>query len=155
MINDNYIKSLINDEIRSKKLFLIDIKINSSNKINVFIDSMKGVTLEECATLSAIIKEKLNKYLDDYALEVSSPGLDKSLVLPVQYKKNLGRDLDIITKDGNKTTGRLTQVFRNGIEIKTEVTERKKPNKKKEHVTKKHVFDFADIKSAKVIVLFN
>lgn len=155
MISDNYIKSIINDEIRSRNLFLIDIKINSVNKINVFIDSMKGVTIEECATLSFIIKEKLNKHLDDYALEISSPGLDKSLVLPVQYKKNLGRDLDIITKDGNKTTGKLTQVFRNGIEIKTEVTKRKKSNKKKEHVIKKHVFDFADIKSAKVIVLFN
>ncbi|UCH15561.1 MAG: ribosome assembly cofactor RimP [Bacteroidales bacterium] len=155
MINDNYIKSIINDELSSRNLFLIDIKINSANKINVFIDSMKGVTIDECAKLSYIIKEKLNNRLDDYALEVSSPGLDKSLVLPVQYEKNLGRDLDIITKDGNRITGKLTSVTGNGIEIITEVTKKKKSNKRREHVTKKQLFDFADIRSAKVIVLFN
>ncbi len=153
MISDNYIKSIIDDELSSRNLFLVDIKINSANKINVFIDSKKGVTIEECAKLSCVIKEKLNNRLDDYALEVSSPGLDKSLVLPVQFEKNLGRDLDIITKEGNKLTGKLTGVFKNGIEIVTEVT--KKSNKKIEHVTKKYLFDFADIKSAKVIVLFN
>ena len=128
MINDNYIKSIIDDELRDRNMFLIDIKINSANKINVFIDSMKGVTIDECAKLSYIIKEKLNNQPDDYALEVSSPGLDKSLVLPVQYEKNLGRDLDIITKDGNKITGKLTSVTGNGIEIMTEVTKKKKSN---------------------------
>ena len=155
MINKEYIKSIINNEIRNRNLFLIDLKISSSNKINVFIDSMKGVTIEECAKLSFMIKEKLNKHIDDYVLEVSSPGLNKSLILPLQYEKNLGRYLDIIAKDGTRTTGRLTKVFRNGIQIKSQVTVKNKSGRKSRHVTKDHVFDFTDIKSAKVIVSFN
>jgi ribosome maturation factor RimP len=155
MISEGYIKSIINNEIKNMNLFLVDLKISSSNKINVFIDSMKGVTIEECAKLSFMIKEKLNKHIDDYVLEVSSPGLNKSLILPLQYEKNLGRYLDIITKDGIRKTGRLTKVFRNGIQIKSEVTVKNKQGRKREHVAKDYVFDFTDIKSAKVIVSFN
>jgi ribosome maturation factor RimP len=116
---------------------------------------MKGVTIEECAELNTMIREKLNKNIDDYVLEVSSPGLNKSLILPLQYEKNLGRYLDIITKDGIKTKGRLMKVLRDGIKIKSEVTVKNKPGRKRVHVTKDLVFDFADIKSAKVIVSFN
>jgi len=155
MISEEHIKSIINNEIRNRNLFLVDLKMSSSNKINVFIDSMKGVTLEECAKLNFMIKEKLNKHIDDYVLKVSSPGLNKSLILPLQYEKNLGRYLDIITKDGKKTTGRLTKVTRNGIQIKSEVAVKDKPGRKRERVTKDYVFDFTDIKSAKVIVSFN
>ncbi len=155
MINEENIKRIINDEIRNKNLFLVDLKISHSNKINVFIDSMKGVTIEECAKLSFMIKEKLNKDIDDYVLEVSSPGLNKPLILPLQYEKNLGRYLDIVTKDGTRKTGRLTKVFRNGIQIKSEVTATNKPGRKRGNVTKDYVFDFTDIKSAKVIVSFN
>ncbi len=155
MISEEHIRNIINEEIKNKSLFLIDLKISSSYKINVFIDSMKGVTIEECAELSRVIREKLNKNIDDYVLEVSSPGLNKSLVLPFQYEKNIGRYLDIITKDGIKTTGRLMKVFRNGIEIKSEVTVKNKPGRKRVRSTKDLVFDFADIKSARVIVSFN
>jgi ribosome maturation factor RimP len=155
MISKEYIKSLINKEIKNRNLFLVDLKISSSNKINVFVDSMKGVTIEECAKLSIMIKEKLNKHIDDYVLEVSSPGLNKSLILPLQYEKNLGRYLDIITKDGNRKSGRLTKVFRNGIQIKSEARVRNKQGGKEEHESKDYVFDFTDIKSAKVIVSFN
>jgi ribosome maturation factor RimP len=155
MISEEYIKSLINKEIKNRNLFLVDLKISSSNKIIVFVDSMKGVTIEECAKLSFMIKEKLNEHIDDYILEVSSPGLNKSLILPLQYEKNLGRYLDIITKNGIRKSGRLTKVFRNGIQIKSEFTVRNKQGGKKEHVSKDYVFDFIDIKSAKVIVSFN
>lgn len=155
MISEEQIKRIIDDDIKNKNLFLVDLKIGYPNKINVYIDSMKGVTIEECAKLSLMIKEKLNKHIDDYVLEVSSPGLNKPLILPMQYEKNLGRYLDIIIKDGTRKTGRLTKVFRNGIQIKSEVTTANKPGRKRENVTKDYVFDFTDIKSAKVIVSFN
>ena len=155
MKTEEYIKSIINEETGKLNLLLIDVKINSSTMINVYIDSMKGVTIEECALLSALIKERLNKYIDDYALEVSSPGLDKPLILPVQYEKNLGRSLDIVTKDGLKKTGKLTNVLENAIEIESEVMEKNKYGKKKKYIIKKHVFAFTEIKSAKVVVSFN
>jgi ribosome maturation factor RimP len=155
MISEEYIKSIIEGELAKRNLFLVDLKISSSNKINVFVDSIKGVTIEECAKLSSVIKDELNKDIDDYVLEVSSPGLNNPLILPLQYEKNLGRYLDIITKDGYRKTGRLTKVFENGIQIKSELTLKNKQGRKRSQETKEYVFDFAEIKSAKVIVSFN
>ncbi len=155
MIAEEYIRSIIDEETRKMNLFLVDMKISSSAMINVFVDSMKGVTIKECALLSAVIKEKLKKHIDDYALEVSSPGLDKPLLLKEQYEKNLGRRLDIVTKDGQKEIGRLINVLKKGIEIESEVLEKNKSGKKKKYIIRKLVFDFAEIKSAKVVVSFN
>ena len=155
MLAEEQIKRIINEETQKLNLFLIDIKISSSTVINVFVDSIKGVTIRECALLSSVINEKLNKYVNDYALEVSSPGLDKPLILPVQYEKNLGRTLDIVTKDGLKKTGKLKNVFKEGIEIESEEIEKNKPGKKKNYIIKKIAFAFNEIKSAKVVVSFN
>lgn len=151
MISEEFIKSIILEEIKNSDLFLIDVMVSASKKINVFVDGMNGVTVKNCASLSMAIEKNIDQENDDYELEVSSPGLDKPLKLHIQYEKNLGRVLDIITKDGNKTTGELIKVSEDCIEIKA----KKKEKKKKELVLKNYVFDFSDIKSAKVVVQFN
>jgi len=151
MISEEFIKSIILEEIKNSDLFLIDVMVSASKKINVFVDGMNGVTVKNCASLSMAIEKNIDQENDDYELEVSSPGLDKPLKLHIQYEKNLGRVLDIITKDGNKTTGELIKVSEDCIEIKA----KKKEKEKKELVLKNYVFDFSDIKSAKVVVQFN
>lgn len=155
MISIELIKSIVIEEIAGSDLFLVDVMVTPVNKINIYIDSMKGVTIQDCSSLSRVIENKINRNNDDYELEVSSPGLDKPLKLHLQYEKNLGRMLDIITKDGIKTTGKLTKVNRDCIEIKTEIKEKDKHKNKKEPVLKNYVFDFSNIKSAKVVVQFN
>ena len=155
MIAREHIKKIIDEEARKMGLFVVDIKISPSAMINVFVDSMKGVTIEECSLLSSAIKDRLSTYIDDFALEVSSPGLDKPLLLPVQFEKNLGRSLDVVTRDGHKKTGRLVNVFKKGIEIETEVPDKNQPGRKKKYVIKKLAIDFNEIKSAKVVVSFN
>ncbi len=155
MIAREHIKKIIDEEARKMDLFIVDMKISPSAMINVFVDSMKGVTIEECSLLSSVIKDRLSIYIDDYALEVSSPGLDKPLVLPVQFEKNLGRSLDVVTKDGHKKTGRLVNVFKKGIEIETEVPDKNQSGRKKKYVIKKLAIDFNEIKAAKVVVSFN
>jgi ribosome maturation factor RimP len=155
MIAQEHIKKIIDEQAQKMDLFIVDIKISPSAMINVFVDSMKGVTIEQCSLLSSAIKDRLDIHIDDYALEVSSPGLDKPLILPVQFEKNLGRSLDVVTKDGHVKTGRLVNVFKKGIEIETEVPDKNQSGRKKKYIIKKLVIDFNEIKSAKVVVSFN
>lgn len=146
---------MIIEEIKNSDLFLVDVLISSSGKINVYIDSMSGVRIEDCTRLSRLIENSINRDNDDYELEVSSHGLDKPLKLHMQYEKNLGRELDIVTKDGNKTTGKLVNVTRDHIEIKGKDKEKGKHKNIRQPVVKNYVFDFNEIKSAKVVVHFN
>ena len=49
------------------------------------------------------IMEEMGMYPDgDFSLEVSSPGLDEPLKLHRQYKKNIGREVEVIMNDDAK-----------------------------------------------------
>ena len=84
----------------------------------------------------------------DFSLEVSSPGIDEPLKLLRQYKKNMDRNVEVITQDEVKKEGRLTGVSNEKIEI--EYTE----GKGKKAITKKDEIYFTDIKQTRVQIKF-
>lgn len=155
MLSEEYIRRIVREQINNSDLFLVDIKVSPSKKINVYVDSMNGIKISDCARLSRSIENSLAADYDDYELEVSSPGLDKPLKIHRQYQKNVGRNIDIITKDGHKITGKLIKVYEDHIEIRAEEKVKSKHNNLKQPVLKNYVFDFSEIKSAMVVVEFN
>ena len=56
------------------------------------------------------------------------PGLDEPLKLHRQYRKNIGRQVELVLQDGSKIEGRLLEVSEDGIIIE----ETRGKNKKKE-----------------------
>jgi ribosome maturation factor RimP len=66
--------------------------------LRVFIDSPNGITVEDCAKVS----RQLSAVLDvedpiaiEYALEVSSPGMDRPLFTLEQYQRYCGQHVKI------------------------------------------------------------
>ena len=51
----------------------------------------------------------------DFSLEVSSAGLDEPLKLLRQYKKNIGRLVEVQFQDGTQKEGQLMEVNEEGI----------------------------------------
>ena len=106
----------------SKELFLVDIKIAPGNKVTVLLDGDKGVTIDDCTVLNKalykFIEEKEVFGAANFSLEVSSFGVDRPLQLLRQYKKNIGRNVEVVLNDGTKQEGTLTEV--NDDEIKIE-----------------------------------
>ena len=133
-------------------MFLVEIKIKPINNIKVFIDSDSGLPIERCIKVNrALYKqmEELAMFPDgDFSLEVSSPGLDEPLKLFRQYKKNIGRNVEIITKEGQQKEGKLIKVTEDGIIVE----ETKGKNKKKEVIN--HTFLFDHIKTTKIKAVF-
>jgi len=84
----------------------------------------------------------------DFSLEVSSPGIDEPLKLLRQYKKNIGRTIEVITNDDTKKEGLLKEVADEAITI--EQTE----GKGKKAVVLNTTISFADIKQTKVLIKF-
>ena len=136
-------------------MFLVGIDVNSSNVIRVFIDSFSGLTIEDCALFHRKLEEKLDRDIEDFELQVSSPGLSESFSVREQYLKNIGRSLEMITNDGTKVTGVLKSVGDNNFFIEYSAKERVEGHKKKQLVIKEYKFEYNEIKSAKVIVTFN
>ena len=84
----------------------------------------------------------------DFSLEVSSPGLDEPLKLLRQYKKNIGRDVELVMNDDAKKEGKLTAVTEENITI--EYTE----GKGKKAIVKTDEIPFDAIKQTKVQIKF-
>ena len=90
-------KKLLNkiNKIVPKELIVLDL-IEDKSKIKIVVDSAKSVDLHTTTYLAKKIRksELLDVlYPDGYQLEVSSPGIDAPLMHPIQFEKNIGRDL--------------------------------------------------------------
>ena len=104
--------------------FLVAVRIKPTNNVKVFIDADEGVILSDLIDYN----RKLYKQLEesgmfpngDFSLEVSSPGLDEPLKLFRQYKKNIGRFVDITMNDSSKKEGKLIGATEDGVVIETE-----------------------------------
>lgn len=132
--------------------FLVEIRIKPTNNVKLFLDGDQGVTIEKCISWNRALYKKIEEENlfpnGDFSLEVSSPGVDEPLKLFRQYKKNIGRTVEVILKDGIKVTGKLIDVSEQAISVE----ETKGKNKKKEVL--QHSFLFDQIKSTKIQTVF-
>ena len=120
----------LNPLIEEMGLFLVDVKAANRAKIEVFADGDTGITISQCADISRFLEKHLDGsglVSDHYTLDVSSPGMDNPLRVPRQYKKRIGRILEIVKTDGTDLQAELLAADDEKIRLK----ELAKPEKKK------------------------
>jgi len=134
-------------------VFLVDLQIEKGQKINVFVDTMKGITIDQCKQINRDIEEKLDREKEDFELSVASPGLHMPLKLTKQYIKNIGQQVEVLVNDGRKETGKLLSVDEEkGVEL--EVDRQQKEGKKKKWIKETIFIEFEHINSTKIVVSF-
>ena len=154
MIEIDKIKGIVAQEIEGTELFLVDINISTTNKILVLIDSWKSVAIDDCIKISRKIEGSLDRDTEDFELEVSSAGLDQPFVVPEQYRKNVGNNVEIITNEGIKLKGKMISFDEKGIEIEIGKKIKVEGKKKKQAIVEKTFYPFDNIKSTKVEIEF-
>ncbi|HIF83405.1 MAG TPA: hypothetical protein EYQ37_06070 [Candidatus Marinimicrobia bacterium] len=91
----------------SSDLILMDISENTrGNSIRVVIDAERPVTLDDTTTLSKKLRndDELDiRFPDGFRLEVTTPGLNKALESPFQFRKNIDRKIKITFSNGDGT----------------------------------------------------
>ncbi|MGB5821212.1 MAG: ribosome assembly cofactor RimP [Saonia sp.] len=137
----------------SKSLFLIDFSIATDNKIHVVLDGDQGVTVQDCMRISRAIEHNLDREEEDFSLEVASAGATSPLKMARQYKKNVGRKLEVRTEDGS-FEGKLTAAEEDSITLEWKAREPKPIGKGKITVQKKQQIAISDIQEAKVVLKF-
>lgn len=153
MVTNERIKELVERSLADQDHFLVDLVINSKSnpiKITVVLDGDKGISIDDCATVSRTFAALLDEEnsLENYALEVTTPGLDQPLRLKRQYVKNIGREVKIQLKDKKIERGKLVESTEDTVVIEHEVKE----GKQKE--LKKTTFTFEEIERTLVEVSF-
>jgi ribosome maturation factor RimP len=121
MIEKDFIREKAEEFITGTGLFLVAVKVSSSNRITILADRKEGITIDECAGLHRFIEKSLDRGKEDFELLVSSPGLDLPFEVIEQYFKNEGREVEVVDNEGSKYTGKLKNVSPGGFELETEV----------------------------------
>ena len=148
------VESLLNQALAEREdLFLIEWKLSDSGKIDVILDGDNGVNLQDCIDVSRAIEHNLDREEQDFALEVASAGVSRPLKLPRQYRKNIGRTLQVKLAT-EQIEAELTAADEEKITLEWEAREPKKIGKGKETVQKKVEIPYGDIKEAIVTIKF-
>ena len=146
---ENKVKDLISSD---PGLFVVDIRIKPTNNIKIYIDGDQGVSIDQLTQLNRRLYRQLEAEQlfpnGDFSLELSSPGLDEPLKLHRQFLKNIGRDVEVISKDGQKWEGKLVNVTEEEITLEEIVGKGKKALMKEHHIS------FETIKTTKIQVKF-
>ncbi|WP_299682507.1 ribosome assembly cofactor RimP [uncultured Dokdonia sp.] len=135
-------------------LFLISLDIQGNNEIKVTIDGDQGVTVQDCIAVSRKVEHNLDREEEDFSLEVMSVGATTPLQQQRQYKKNLGRSLEIKTNAGVKLEGTLEEVTDENVTLTWKAREPKPVGKGKVTVQKTEVIPYENIVEAKVMIKF-
>lgn len=154
MIQTERIAELVKEAIAGTTMYLVDLKVTKDNKITIYLDNDTRITVSECALVSKYIETKLDRAVEDFELTVSSPGLDEPFKHLLQYKKRLGSQVAVLTKEGMKVVGKLNAVDENGIVIEQKSKEKVEGKKSRQAVVNMVNLDFKEIKESKLVLTF-
>ena len=146
MIEKIKILELVNGALEGSDKYLVNLKITPDNRIFVDIDGDNGVTIDDCIALSRAVESQLDRDEEDFELNVGSAGADQPLKMKRQYRRHLGRTLEVTLLDGKVVEGRLEDVSDDGIVLRTKGIKRQPPETL-------HLKD-VEIKSARVVIEF-
>jgi ribosome maturation factor RimP len=157
MISKSKVTELIDERIAEldNGLFVVSLSISSRNSILVELDKHEGgVSVKDCISVSRNIEHNLDREEEDFELSVTSAGLDKGLRVFPQYKKNIGREVDVKLVDGGEINGKMIDATPEQIVVQTTRKEKIEGKKKKEVIVEDHLLPMNKVKETKIVISF-
>ncbi|MGN0186578.1 MAG: ribosome assembly cofactor RimP [Paludibacteraceae bacterium] len=152
MIDKQLVENIVVEKLAGTDCFLVDVSVSSDNVIVVEIDNETGVDINFCVELSRYIESQLDRDVEDFELEVGSAGLTAPFKVQGQYRKNLGHEVALLTKDGRKLSGVLSAVADETFAV--DITTMVKPEGAKRKIPQTETLNFAytDVKQVCAVI---
>lgn len=150
MNEEQRIREIVGELLDEMDAYLVDLKIRAG-KVQLFVDRDPHITIDDCARINRALVRRLDMefpFTSRFALEVSSPGLDQPLKVLRQYRKNIGRTVEVLTVSGEKKRGVLLFADEDRLILEQTVMENQQP------VTRQCELPFLLIKTTNVIFQF-
>ncbi|MBD3166009.1 hypothetical protein GF324_05395 [bacterium] len=123
MTSREQIRARLAESIEDEAIVIVDLQVKGSRgrpHVKVVLDHRtRGLTIDDCAAWSRRMEEVLDTEPDfprTYALDVSSPGVEHPLTELWQFRKHIGRDVELHLhpgegeEEGRRATGKLEAV---------------------------------------------
>lgn len=98
---ESRVESMVMPIIEEGNFELVDVeyvKEGANYYLRVYADKEGGINIDDCVTISRALEAKLDEddfIFDAYILEVSSPGLGRPLKKEKDFKRSIGKEIDI------------------------------------------------------------
>ena len=136
--------------------FLVDVTVSASNDIEIVIEKEEGsVDWDDCAAIDAFVHACFDQDVEDYALTVSSAGLDRPFKVEKQFRKAVGTKVDVKFKGGRRLAALLTAVGEGTVTLRYTALEAVEGKKKKEKVDHEDTFSLEEINSVTPFIEFD
>ena len=149
MIDTKKITAIAERMLADTDLFVVDCSCSPGNEVELTIDSDTSVGIDACASLSRAIEAELDREEEDFSLTVMSAGIGSELRSLRQYRKLVGRSVEVLLANGVKILAKLDAVDEQGITLSYEEKQAVEGKKRKQLVTVNRTYPFAEIKYTK------
>jgi ribosome maturation factor RimP len=156
MIEKKTIEKAVEEWLQKGDYYLVDVEMTPDDRIVIEIDHADGVWIEDCADLSRHLQETLGEELGDYELEVGSAGIGQPFKVMRQYVNHIGKDVEVLQKNGQKVQGILKEVDETAATFVVTVKEKQQVEGKKRPVLVDvdKAFAVSDVKYCKYLLNF-
>jgi ribosome maturation factor RimP len=138
----------VEQAVAERGCFLVEVTVSKDNDIEVIIEKEEGVVdWEDCAALDKVVHEAFDQDVEDYALTVSSAGLDRPFKVLKQYLKAVGSKVDVKFKGGRRLVALLKAATEEAVTLQYTALEAVEGKKKKEKVEHEETCPLAEINS--------
>ncbi|HAD98085.1 MAG TPA: ribosome assembly cofactor RimP [Cryomorphaceae bacterium] len=154
MIDSAKVKELVTQALEEQGAFLVDLTIGNDSRIHLVADHKDGITLDMLMQISRHVEHNLDREAEDFALDVSSPGVGEPLKVKEQYEKNVGRPVKVVTLDGKVHQGDFDRFENDEVTLSWKERVPKPVGKGKVTVKKEVKIPLQDIKETSIEIRF-
>ena len=154
-MNKEQIIQAVETAVKERGCFLVEVTVSAENDIEIVIEKEEGIVdWEDCAAIDKVMHEAFDQDVEDYALTVSSAGLDRPFKVLRQYQKAIGTPVDVKFKGGKRLIATLTSADEESIGLQYTALEAVEGKKKKEKVEHDEKFPLSEINSVTPYIEF-
>jgi len=154
MIEKELLINLTEEYLNDSPNYMVDLTAGADNSITIEIDNDQGVDISDCVALSRHLESKLDRETEDFELTVTSAGLTSPFKTKRQYKKYEGKEVEVLSRNGQKVTGLLKSSDDDGFIITIIKKVKLEGAKRKTEVEEEVHFLYDEVKYTKYLIRF-
>jgi ribosome maturation factor RimP len=94
---------------------VLAVELQGPDRFTVFVDHAEGVDHALCARVTDVLRE----YLREYAVDVSSPGIERPLRKPEHFRNAVGRRVTLRTPERKRLRGEIVSAGERSVVVHT------------------------------------
>lgn len=154
-MNKEQIIQAIEPSVTERGCFIVEVTLSSENDIEIVLEKEEGIVdWDDCAAIDKTVHAAFDQDVEDYALTVSSAGLDRPFKVFRQYRKAVGSLVDVKFKGGKRLVATLADATEDSVTLQYTALESVEGKKKKEKVAHLDKFPLSEINSVTPYIEF-